>query len=135
MDRWTDVKVAPSNQTLILASERGLKTNASSRAPSGAGSDGTLKRVTVFAARPDDTLLYVQAEYASPADYVVQGDPPTSAETVDPESTVQTSLPAQSSQPVSASGGFNRTNRGVELYASTQRLPAESAVTQIDAYA
>ena len=72
MDRWTAVKVSPSNQTLILASESGVP--AAQQAPTAfdrlasASTDAVLQRVTIVAARPDSTLMYYQADYATPDD-------------------------------------------------------------------
>lgn len=83
------MKITPSNQTLILASERGsagtsaVDTQASSKAllegaAAGNGSmsdaaagvdlgtgDSVLKRVTIVTAHPDSTMVYLQADYAA----------------------------------------------------------------------
>jgi len=60
------VKVTPANQTLILASDRRGAANkpatALGKTPATGGS--VLQRVTIVAARPDDTLIYVSADYA-----------------------------------------------------------------------
>lgn len=61
------MKVAPSNQTLILASERGTRGASlgedkdAAPAPSAAN---TLQRVTMVTALPDSTLVYLRADYA-----------------------------------------------------------------------
>jgi hypothetical protein len=122
MDRWNHVPVIPSsNQTLILASERGLAnrppaTSLTARRQD-AGSDAVLQRVTIVAARPDNTLLYLRADYA--AQSPVQAEPSSSA------------TAARDVVPVSRQAS----NRGIELYASTQRPRAETSGTRIDVQA
>lgn len=63
------VKVTPSNQTLILASERrtsGAKSStALDQAVTAASKGGTLKRVTIVAGAPNSSVVYVSADYAT----------------------------------------------------------------------
>ena len=131
------MKVIPSNQTLILANERGVSGGrpaaALGDAPRIGSGDSVLQRVTIVAARSDTTLIYLQADYAS-------AEPSSGrAQSVDaPGAVVATIL---------KSGGLARApqaprsfpqalNRGVGLYASTQRILAEAPVTvHIDVHA
>ena len=67
------MKVNPSNQTLLLASERDrlpVKAAGTSldRALNAASSGGILKRLTIVAAEPDTSLVYVHADYAADGD-------------------------------------------------------------------
>ena len=68
------MKVTPSNQTLILASERGVRggdaRRATSEAQSGSSPAAVLQRVTVMTALPDSTLVYLRADYAPQAERV-----------------------------------------------------------------
>lgn len=65
------MKITPSNQTLILAGERRGQGAASGNSPGKAVANSTpagsvLQRVTIVAARPDTTVVYLRADY-SPA--------------------------------------------------------------------
>jgi hypothetical protein len=76
------VKVTPSNQTLILASERpgsGARSGTPlDRALNDASVGAVLKRVTIVAARPDTTVVYLRADYSSEADKApAKQDPPS----------------------------------------------------------
>lgn len=65
------VKVIPSNQTLILASEHGAQGGRSGtvgRDLNTASSGAVLQRVTMVTKLPDSTLVYVRADYASDGD-------------------------------------------------------------------
>jgi hypothetical protein len=71
MDRWTYVKVTPSNQTLILGPAHGLQVTPSAPAapaavsaiPDFGAGDSVLKRVTIVTAHPDSTMVYMRADY------------------------------------------------------------------------
>ncbi len=125
------MKVTPSNQTLILASERGRSGGAPAaglaRVLRDSAVDGVLQRVTILAARPDSTLVYLQADYASdPARYADDGqsEPPGgAASSAHPSGAGVPALPSATAVPSAGS-------RGIELYASTQRLggPSGAAV-------
>ncbi len=126
------MKIIPSNQTLILAGESGAPRRFQTPATGNAGGAAVLQRVTVVASRPDDTLIYLQADYSSPAD--------SSARTVSPASTASTgkAVTALSGLPTFAAprgGNSYQSGRGIELYASTQRLPAAAPVAHIDVHA
>jgi len=82
MDRWTYVKVTPSNQTLILGPAHGLQvTPTAPAAPAavpvipdfGAG-DSVLKRVTIVTAHPDSTVVYMRADYDAPESSFAESD-------------------------------------------------------------
>jgi hypothetical protein len=81
------VKVTPNNQTLILASERGMPAGRSSAKLDSdfdldsASTGAVLKRVTIVAARPDTTLLYLRADYSSQSDAATDTTPSYSADT------------------------------------------------------
>jgi len=110
------VKIIPSNQTLILASERRPASAPDVRS----SSETVLQRVTIVAARPDTTLVYLQADYA----------PQTAARDVVPQ-TYDDRTPAKSP---SATGGSGNPHgyapdttltaylSPTEQYARTQRL-------------
>ncbi len=123
------MKVTPSNQTLILAGERdafGVRPPASRE---GASGDSVLQRLTIVAARPNDTLWYVQADY-QPASSLAVASSPTLALAVDP----QTDTPAAGKPPVPRpAAGLPR---GVGLYASTQNLLTDApASRRLDVHA
>ncbi len=127
------MKVTPSNQTLILASERGASGGFSTPALRNAAGESTLKRVTILASRPDDTLVYLQADYFTTAESSAPALPsPSSA--AEPLATV-TALPARISLPAPPRGNSYTSSRGVELYSSTQRMLAATAITRLDVIA
>jgi len=77
------VKITPSNQTLILAGERrgpgAPSGNSPAKTAANSGSAGSvLQRVTIVAARPDTTVLYLRADY-SPATNAVRNAAATGA--------------------------------------------------------
>jgi hypothetical protein len=127
------VKVIPSNQTLILASERGMSGGLPAPALRGAAGETALRRVTIVASRPDDTLVYLQADYASTAESSDAAERPGTASTALPVPTL-TALPARISLPSPRGSPYSGT-RGVALYSSTQRMLTEAPVTQIDVHA
>jgi hypothetical protein len=151
------VKVNPLNQTLILASERRGQSEKSGttldQAFSAASSGGVLKRVTIVAAQPDSSLLYLRADYASSDD----SHPATatlSAKAGAPSAggggTSQSLVPSSSRSLVSSAPsaglrdaygnsaksrdvGLSSYLKPVEQYAQTQRiLSPASAATHID---
>jgi len=68
------VKITPSNQTLILASERGPSSLRGAASASKAAATGsTLSRVTIVATQPDASVLYVQADYSPEAGDAIGG--------------------------------------------------------------
>lgn len=116
------MKVIPSNQTLILASERGRKGASPYSAPPRADEDGVLTRVT---------LIAVQADYASPAQprtvaswsAIESGDVVDPAPLPGPPALRQTSAAARS------------TPAGIALYDRVRRSPSDTHVRHIDVHA
>lgn len=134
-----------SNQTLILAGER-----APPRSNEAAGSGAVLQRVTMMAARPDDTLVFVRADYSSGSDYAYTYSNSNAASSASAGSTgaAEPSLIADASVATSSGSGTGGTavipltmsrsmlpvssrdpygnsrtsNRSVEQYARTQRI-------------
>jgi len=157
------VKITPSNQTLILASERRgaiNPTGATSASKTGA-SGSTLSRVTIVATQPDTSVVYLRADY-SPHGGDAVGGPITygalssgtavaaqtsTAATNAPRGSTTTSYALASSSAVrSSSGGTSRYSgtssssylnlKPAEQYAFTQRILSSTPVVQhIDAYA
>ena len=125
------MKVIPSNQTLILASERGMSGGFPTPALRGAAGETALRRVTIVASRPDDTVVYLQADYAATAEFPDAAQPSGAAPAALP---VLSALPARSSLP-SARGSSYSSSRGVALYSSTQRMLSDVPVTHIDVHA
>jgi hypothetical protein len=126
------VKVTPSNQTLILASERGASGGFSTPVLRNAAGESTLQRVTILASRPDDTLVYLQADYSTTTEPSARALPsPSSA--ADMGATL-TALPARISLPAPRGNSYT-SSRGVELYSSTQRMLAATAITRLDVLA
>ncbi len=111
-------------------------------APRRAGSDAVLQRVTIVASHPDDTLIYLQADYSTPADSSARALRSASTEasaapraaSTSKSVTTQSGLAALVSPRGGNSNSYN-SGRGIELYASTQRLPAEAPATHIDVHA
>jgi hypothetical protein len=136
------VKVIPSNQTLILASERGVSggrpATALGHTLSIGSGDSVLKRVTIVAARPDATVVYLQAEYDSAAKSS-PGAAQTSVDAAAPGTVVATIPKSSALAPVSPQTPRNfpqALSRGVGLYASTQRILSEAPATiHIDVHA
>lgn len=125
------MKVIPSNQTLILASERGVSGGFSTPALRNAVGESTLKRVTIVASRPDDTFVYLQADYTSTTDSSARALPsPLSAA----HAATVTALPARVALPAPRGNSYT-SSRGVELYSSTQRMLAETPITHLDVLA
>jgi hypothetical protein len=127
------VKVIPSNQTLILASERGVSGGLPTPALRGAAGETALRRVTIVASRPDDTVVYLQADYASTAEFSDAAQPSGAAPAALPVPMVS-AQPAGSSLPSPRSGSYS-SSRGVALYSSTQRMLSDVPVTHIDVHA
>jgi hypothetical protein len=127
------VKVIPSNQTLILASERGMSGGLPTPALRSAAGETALRRVTIVASRPDDTLVYLQADYASTAEFSDAAQPSGAAPAALPAAMPST-LPARGSLP-SPRGSPYSSSRGVALYSSTQRMLSDVPVTHIDVHA
>jgi hypothetical protein len=127
------VKVIPSNQTLILASERGTSGGFSTPALRSAAGETALRRVTIVASRPDDTLVYLQADYTSTAESTDAAGSSSTASTALPVPAL-TAMPARISLP-SPRGNPYSASRGVALYSSTQRMLSDAPVTHIDVHA
>jgi hypothetical protein len=127
------VKVIPSNQTLILASERGMSGGLPTPALRGAAGETALRRVTIVASRPDDTVVYLQAEYASTAEFSDVAQPSGAAPAALPVP-MPSALPARNSLP-SPRGSSYSSSRGVALYSSTQRMLSDVPVTHLDVHA
>ena len=157
------MKVTPSNQTLILASERrgAVASSANSTGKAATSTAPVVQRVTIVAARPDTSVVYLQAADSA------EDDAGTSLPTVY-EPRASTSLAKQASsagileteaQSVSSStalvlqrsataprgtsgnasgsgSGFSSYVNPVEQYSRTQRiLPDTPRVQQIDVHA
>jgi hypothetical protein len=128
------VKVIPSNQTLILASERGMSGGLPTPALRSAVGATALRRVTIVASRPDDTLVYLQADYASTAESSDAAESSSSAQTALPVPTLNV-LPALVSLSPSPRGNPYSSSRGVALYSSTQRILSDAHPTRLDVHA
>jgi hypothetical protein len=138
------VKVTPSNQTLILANERpGLSGKSSMTLDQALNTapGSVLQRVTIVAARPDTTLLYLRADYSSQTDS--PSTPPDDSIAVDERADTiartdagtlvasstpsRNSLMAQNIARRDTYGNPQTMNRAVEQYASTQRILVDGA--------
>jgi hypothetical protein len=98
-----------------------------------AGSETVLKRVTLVASRPDATLLYFQADYSSTAETARRAE--SSIDTAATDTVVaaaKTSGTPERVAPDAPRGNAYRSSRGVDLYASTQRMRTEAPLPQID---
>ncbi len=88
------MKVTPSNQTLILASERGARGGNSgvgvAQTPGSASSAAVLQRVTMVTALPDSTLVYLRADYARQSDVVPDNVVATQPKAAPPQSKAPT---------------------------------------------
>lgn len=64
------MKITPRNQTLILASEGRAPATppGSSQAKNAFFGDAVLQHVTIVASQPDNSLLYLRADYTTGAD-------------------------------------------------------------------
>jgi hypothetical protein len=100
----------------------------------GAGSETTLKRVTIVASRPDDTLVYLQADYSSNTEPSARAGPSTSTASAPEALAPLMAMPARV-PPQAPRGNPYHSSRGIELYSSTQRLLAETRLTHIDVLA
>jgi hypothetical protein len=143
-----EVKVTPSNQTLILAGER---------VGTGGRPASTLQRVTIVAARPDATVLYLRADYTPHTDarpaLPARNLPDEQADSVIDANTDTVPLSSggalvSSSTPTrnalvsigpgrrDAYGNLPTANRAVEQYASTQRIQIDgSEPVRVDVHA
>ncbi len=149
------MKITPSNQTLILASDRrgAAASSANSTAKSAAPNGSVLQRVTIVAARPDTTVLYLQADYSAAGDSgtarstLTAGSPgaqSASASTAlvahrtasQSPALVGASRGATVSHTIGSGSGFSSYVPPAEQYARTQRILADSPrVPQIDVHA
>ena len=111
------MKVTPSNQTLLLAGERDAPGQRSPSIVERALQDTVLQRLTIVAARPDATVLYLQADYQPVHGPTAAALPAldASAAAVDPREDLADSALAKPASPAASS-------RGIGLYARTQRL-------------
>jgi hypothetical protein len=110
------VKALPSNQTLLLASDRSARFGAAplARRATGSPSSGAvLEAITVVAALPDDTLVYLRADFAARQEgssgRVVAIQPQSPGSTKDDDAR-------------GAQGNPESPNRQIALYPQTQRL-------------
>jgi hypothetical protein len=134
------VKVIPSNQTLILSGERSPsgdpRIGALPYTLRNAGSETVLKRFTLVASRPDATLLYVQADYSPTTETTQRAEPSMDTALAGTAvATARTSGALERVSPEASRGNAYRSSRGVELYASTQRMHSEARLPQIDVHA
>jgi hypothetical protein len=100
-----------------------------------AGSETALKRVTIVASRPDDTLVYLQADYSSTTESSARAGPSTGTASAAEAVATLTALPARVSPQTPRASPYTSSRRGIELYSSTQRMLAETPATQIDVHA
>jgi hypothetical protein len=119
------VNVIPSNQTLILAGERGTR---------GAVGGSVLQRVTIVASRPDDTLLYLRADYSANSSTAEYAERAASSLTA-PAGTAMVTVAGRAVTVSPRSGGPYGGSRGIELYASTQRNLTARTVANVDVHA
>jgi hypothetical protein len=134
------LKVIPSNQTLILANERGvggLPAPAVVRA-SNPYDPGQLTRVTLVTSQPGSALVYLQAEYASPpvAPRLPALVGPTTRAVVASNNDAA-DMPAGSGLPLPARspGQSYTSSRGIALYSSMQRGMRDTPRGHIDVHA
>jgi hypothetical protein len=149
------VKVHPSNQTLILANERPNSDTKSSQmldeAWGAAASGSSLQRITIVAARPDTSFLYLRADYASqsnattpgasasePAEGIDDG-PASAAPSSSRGALVSLPVPARYASIGAAAqrdayGNSPTMNPAVEQYARTQRILTQASA-YVDVYA
>ena len=145
MDRWTYLKVT-TGQTLILASERApasvMPAGGLSQLVASPGGDSVLRRVTIVAAHPDSTMVYLRADYAagsgsSPAPArtdAADGGRVLGGQTL-PIAVTRTDPPASYSVPTARADPYG-SNRGISLYASTQRMSLETVhAVHVDVHA
>ena len=130
------MNISPRNQTLILASERrgqGDQTHAGnlSRALDAASNGGILRRLTIVAARPDDELVYVQADYAIPGE---RADPPRDVLVTTPHDATG-GRDAHGNALTQARSNLSYQLRAVEQYAQTQRNGTFAASVGLDVHA
>jgi hypothetical protein len=135
------MKVIPSNQTLILAGERGHiapSRPALGSAPHDGTSGSVLKTVTIMTALPDTTFVYLRADY-SPRDAAPSARSVAVAMPPKPPSTYARSDSAANRSPGAlrdAYGNLRAQSRHVELYAQTQLLLTSTTDTaHIDVHA
>ncbi len=102
------------------------------RALRNAGSETVLKRVTLVASRPDATLLYIQADYSSTAEIARRAESMDTAASNTVVAAAKTSGMPEHVVPEAPHGNAYRSSRGVDLYASTQRMRTEAPRPQID---
>jgi hypothetical protein len=141
------LKVTPSNQTLILAGERDAFGDRPPAFGEGASSDSVLQRLTIVAARPNDTLWYVQADYQPASSLAVASDPTAASCTADsaapagllalsPANSIQGSQTTITAGPRQTPRPTAGLLRGVGLYASTQNMLTDApASRRLDVHA
>ena len=133
------MKVAPNNQTLILAGEREHRVPPRAALGSALPDDSggsVLKTVTIVTALPDTTLVYMRADYSP------RGDAPSARSVATPPRAASIYSPsdeARSRPPGAlrdAYGNLRVQSRHVELYARTQLLLANTPpMAHIDVHA
>jgi hypothetical protein len=99
-----------------------------------AGSETALKRVTIVASRPNDTLLYLQADYFSTTESSARAEPSPGTPAAAEAAAGVTAMPARVSLQAPRGSSYS-SSRGIELYSSTQRMFAETPTTHIDVHA
>lgn len=117
-----------------MASERGMSGGLPTPALRGAAGATGLRRVTIVASRPDDTVVYLQADYASTAEFSDAAGSSSSAQTALPAPTLNVLPPPVSLSP-SPRGNPYSSSRGVDLYSSTQRILSDALPTRLDVHA
>jgi hypothetical protein len=103
---------------------------------SGGFQKSALQRVTIVASHRDDTLIFLQADYASSADSSLRTAGPARAAAIAAPTNQAVAAPTSlAALPSPRAGNTYNSGRGIELYASTQRLPAKTPATYIDVHA
>ncbi len=131
------VKITPTNQTLILASERRGSSNLTgATSASKAGATGsTLSRVTIVATQPDTTVVYLRADYTPSRTLTSNGVTAAPRASANPSYAVTSSSTGTSSYSGTSSSSYLNL-KPAEQYAFTQRILSLAPVVQhIDAYA
>jgi hypothetical protein len=142
------VNISPTNQTLILAGEqwpRSMPRTVAGQAVTATGqrltaSGQALESVTIVAAGPHDTLLYVRADYAPSGDSALSRDTAPSRDAVPSRELLPAPQPEASSGTVVATRFGNWSAAGsysapLARYAQTQGLTMEPLARHVDVYA
>lgn len=123
------MKITASNQTLLLAGERDAPGRRLPSIVDRALQDTVLQRLTIVAARPDATVLYVQADYHPVGGTAALPAIDAATTAVEPCAEVAATALAMPADRAASS-------RGIGLYVRTQRMRAAATDTpRIDVHA